>query len=88
MFLLIFFFVSTAVRWQSKTLLTIHERASEIAKTSVFDCHLSPVGRLKAIENSVYNYFWSTFGDSSYVSDCRLSGVVSVYAYLFGTACA
>ena len=41
---------------QSKTLLTIDERGSEIATTSVFDCQWSPVGRLMAIEKSVSNY--------------------------------
>ena len=40
---------------------TIDERVSEIATTSVFDCRLSPLGRLMAIENSVSKYFWSTF---------------------------
>ena len=29
----------------SKTLLTIDKRGSKIARNSVFDCHLSPVGR-------------------------------------------
>ena len=42
---------------QSKTLLTIDERGSEIATASVFDCQWSPVGRLMAIEKSVSNYF-------------------------------
>ena len=42
---------------QSKILLTINGRGPEIATTSVFDCQLSPVGRLIAIENSVSNYF-------------------------------
>ena len=49
--------VSTPDIRQSKTLLTIDERGSEIATTSVFDYQMSPVGRLKAIENSVSNYF-------------------------------
>ena len=49
---------------QSKTLLTIDERGSEIATTSVFDCQWSPGGRLMAIEKSVSNYFWSTFVDN------------------------
>ena len=35
------------------TFLTIDERGSKIAKISVFDCHLSPVRRQMAIENSV-----------------------------------
>ena len=38
-------------------LLTIDERGSKIARNSVFDCHLSPVGRQKAIENSVSKDF-------------------------------
>ena len=54
---------------QSKTLLTIDERGSNIARNSVFDCHLSPVERQMAIENSVSN-------DSVNVFDCRLPGVV------------
>ena len=65
---------------QSKVLLTIDERGSEIAKISVFDCQLSLVRRLIAIENSVSNYFGSTFVDNIYVFDCRLSGVNSLYA--------
>ena len=47
----------TPGRWQSKTFLTIDERGSKIAKNSVFDCHLSPVGRHMLIENSVSNDF-------------------------------
>ena len=45
----------TSGRRQSKTLLTIDERGSKIAMNSVFDCHLSPVGRQMTIENSVSN---------------------------------
>ena len=37
-------FVSTPDRRQWKSLLTIDKRGSEIASTSVFDCHLLPVG--------------------------------------------
>ena len=33
------------------------ERGTEIATNSVFDCHLSPVGRLMAIENTASNHF-------------------------------
>ena len=47
----------TPDRQQSKTLLTIDERGSKIDRNSVFDCHLSPVGRQMAIENSVSDYF-------------------------------
>ena len=49
--------ISTPDRLQSKMLLTIDERGSKIARNSVFDCHLSPVGRQMAIENSVSNFF-------------------------------
>ena len=45
--------ISTPDRRQPKTLVTINERGSKIARNSVFDCHLSPVGRQKTIENSV-----------------------------------
>ena len=48
---------------------------------SVFDCHLSPVGRQMAIENTVYNNFLSTFPDSIGVLDCRLPHVcLSIYS--------
>ena len=67
---------------QSKTLLTIDERGSEIATTSVFDCQWSPVGRLMAIEKSVSKYCWSTFVDNIDVFDCHHSGVNSLYASL------
>ena len=49
--------VITPGRWQSKTLLTKDERGSKIDRNSVFDCHLSPVGRQMAIENSVSKDF-------------------------------
>ena len=51
-------------------------RESKIARNSVFDCHLSPVGRQMAIENSLLTIL-SMFVDSISVFDCRLSGVVS-----------
>ena len=54
--------------WQSKTLFTIDGRGSEVATNSVFDCQWSPVGRLMAIENSVSNFFGSTFVDNIDVS--------------------
>ena len=49
--------VTTPDRRQSKTLLTIDERGSKIARTSVFGYHLTPVGRQMAIVNPVSNYF-------------------------------
>ena len=67
---------------QSKTLLTIDERGSNIATTNVFDCQWLPVRRLMAIKNSVFNYFWSTFVDNIDVFDCHQSGVNSLYASL------
>ena len=57
-------FIFTLGRRQSKTLLTIDERGSNIARNGVFDCHLSPVWRQMAIKNSVSNGFLSTFVDS------------------------
>ena len=42
-------------RRHSKTRLTIDKRGSKIARNSVFDCNLSPVGRQMAIGNSVSN---------------------------------
>ena len=70
-------------KWQSKTLfLTI----LIIARNSIFDCHLSPVGWQMAFDNSVCNDFWSTFVDSNNVFDCRLSGVIngSIVVYSAG----
>ena len=52
-------------------LLTIDERGYKIARNSVFDCHLSPVGRQMVIKNSVSNDFLSTFVDSIKVFDCQ-----------------
>ena len=65
----------TAGRRQAKTLFAIDKRGSNIDRNSVFDCHLSPVGRHMTIENSVSNDFLSTFVDSIDVFDCRLPGV-------------
>ena len=80
---------------------TIDERGSEIATTSVFDCQLSPVGRLMAIENSVFSIFGLrssiilTFSIAAYPLWIRC-GIMMLrwifFAYnwikLFGTACA
>ena len=68
--------IDTPGRRQSKTLSTIDERGSKIDRNSVFDCHLSPVWRQKANENSVSIDVWSTFLDSIDVFDCRLPGVI------------
>ena len=63
-------------RRQSKTLLTIDERGSKIARNSVIDCQLSPVGRQMAIKNSVSKDFLFMFVDSIDVFDCRLPSVI------------
>ena len=55
---------------QSKRLLSINECGSIIARNSVSDCHLSPVWRQMAIENSDSNDFLSTFVDSINVFEC------------------
>ena len=65
----------TPDRRQSKTLWTIAERGSQIARNCVFDCHLSPIRRQTAIENSASKDFWSSFVGRTYVFDCRLSDV-------------
>ena len=49
--------VNTPGRLQSKTLLTIDKCGSKITRNSVFYCHLSPVWRQMAIENSVSKDF-------------------------------
>ena len=61
--LLLKYFI-TLDRRQSKTLLTTDESRSKIARNSVFYCHLSPIWRQMAIENSVSKDFLSTFMDS------------------------
>ena len=73
---------NTPYRWQSKTFLPIDERGSNIARNSVFDSHLSPVGRQMAIENSVSNEFLSTFFDCTNVFDCRYYYYYYYYYYL------
>ena len=65
----------TLDRWQSKTLSTIDELQSKIDINSVFDCHLSPVGRQMAIESTVSIDFLSPFLDSIGVFDCLLPRV-------------
>ena len=72
------FNVSTPGRRQSKMLLTMDERGSKIDRNSVFDCHLSPVGRQMAIKNSVSNNLLSAFVGSINIFHCRLPGVVSL----------
>ena len=52
-------------------------RGSKIAVNSVFYCHLSPVGRQMAIENTVSSDCLSMFVDSTNVFDCRLPGVTT-----------
>ena len=69
--------MTTPDRRQSKTLSTIDKRGSKIDRYSVFDCHLSPVGRRMAIENTVSIDFLSKFHDSIDVFDCRLPAVMT-----------
>ena len=68
--------VITPSRRQSKMILTINECGSKYDSNSVFDCHLSPIGRQMVIGNSVSNFFLSVFVDCINVFDCHLSGVV------------
>ena len=75
--------IITSDRRQSKTLLTINERESKIDRNSVFDCHLSPVGRQMAIKNFASTFFWSTFVNSINIFICHLSGVIIVCAHVF-----
>ena len=53
-------------------LWTIDESGSQIARNSVFNCHLSLVGRQMEIKNYVSKDLRSTFVDSINVLDCRL----------------
>ena len=54
------------------TLLTIYELGPKIARYSVFDCHMSPVGRQMPIET----LFLTIFDLHSNTLLCRLSGVL------------
>ena len=65
----------TPGRRQSKRLSTMDEHISKNNRSSVFDCHLSPVWRQMEIKNSVYNDFRSTFLNSIGIFDCCLPGV-------------
>ena len=47
--------IITSDKRQSKTLLNSTSADETSARNNVFDCHLSPVGRKMAIENSVFN---------------------------------
>ena len=47
----------------------------KIARNSVLDWHLLPVGQQMAIKSSVSNNFWSISDDSINIFDCCLSGV-------------
>ena len=46
-----------------------------MARNSVFDCHLSPVGQQMTIENSVSNDFGLRSSIVINVFDCHLAGV-------------
>ena len=70
--------LNTPGKHQPKTLLTIKKLGIKIARNSAFDCHLSPVRRQMAIENSVSNNYLSTFVDSINVFDCHKFGVNTV----------
>ena len=85
-------FITSDRRQSKKRLWTINERWSQITIKLFFNCHLSPVGLVMAIKNSVSNYF-----------GIRLLIVFLIAAYpvwfhcmfhdatvdiLFGTACA
>ena len=69
--------ISTPDRRQPKTLVPIDERGSKIARNSVFDCHLSPVGRQMTIENSITIFDQRLY--SCNIFDCLLSGVIWAY---------
>ena len=56
---------------QSKMLLTIHEHRSKIARNSVFNCHLSPIGQQMACTQTLFGRRLSI--DSINVFHCRLS---------------
>ena len=59
----------------NRKLSTIDECRSKIDRNSVFDCHLSPVGRQMTIENTVSIDLWSMFLDSIDIFHCCLPSV-------------
>ena len=59
-----------------------HYQQSTNTDQKSIDCHLSPVWRQMAIENSVSNNFLSTFLDSIGGFHCRLPGVYNVFEIL------
>ena len=68
---------------RSKSLSTIDECGSKSLET-VLDCHLSPVLRQMAIENSVSNDFSSAFLETIGIFACRLTGVSTCVSFLIG----
>ena len=68
-------------RQQSKIFLTIDEHGLKIARNSVFNYHLSQVGRQTAIKNSVSMIFFSKFVYSVNVFDCSLSIRCDIIAF-------
>ena len=65
-----------------ETLSTIDECGSKSLET-VLDCHLSPVLRQMAIENSVSNDFSSAFLETIGIFVCRLTGVSTCVSFSY-----
>ena len=66
---------NTLDKQQSKRLLTINERRSKMARNSVFDCHLLPLGNRWQSKTLFLMILFSKFLESIHFFDCRLSGV-------------
>ena len=64
---------------------TINKHRSKIVRNRVFDCHLSPVWRQMAIENTVTSDFFFYLHSSivKNLFDCRLSGAFIEYHIRF-----
>ena len=60
---------------QSKTLILINERRSNIVRNRDFDCHLSPDCRQMAIKTLCLEIFGSRSSIIESIFDCRLRGV-------------
>ena len=57
----------------------IDERRAKIVRNRVFDCHLSPGGRQKAIENTVLAIFDPRSSIVKSGFDCRLPDVFMLF---------
>ena len=73
--------INTPSRRQSRTLI-LSTNINKNARNIVFDCHLSPDRRQKAIDNTVSSYFDPRSSIVKSVFDCHLPCVVMISTFL------